>query len=442
MLGVGTAGCGAKRLLGGLISSWKELGMIFTTAIQPPSKRRFRHYGFAMLIGCVTLGCDKVESLVDDAKKDMGVGAPAQNVETPATPAQPAPVAATPQPAGPSADVVLANLKSKAPNVIDDQTLVAVANVPEAAAQITELDLRSNINLTGVGVAAVGKFSNLTKLQISSTPKVETGDFNALGTLNALTELEASNTKISNDNLVALSGLQQLKKLSLAQTALQGPAVGQLSTLPNLEELQLDGTGTDDEALAKLKSLPLKKLTLQRTRISNNGLLTLNDHPTLETLDVGETAITGLAFSKIKLANLRSLNAGKTAFGVEGLMHVRKYPKLEELLLFQAGLALDNGSQWDKRADFKQFPSLRVLNLGANQLSDVGLNALISGCKELEELYLHGTKGISDRGLATLLKCKKLKVLDVVESSVTPNGAKAMKEKMPELVIKHSGGQL
>ena len=102
-----------------------------------------------MLIGCVTFGCDKVESLVDDAKKDMGVGAPAQNVETPATPAQPAPVAATPQPAGPSADVVLANLKSKAPNVIDDQTLVAVANVPGGSnAAVSEYAVTTAATLT------------------------------------------------------------------------------------------------------------------------------------------------------------------------------------------------------------------------------------------------------------------------------------------------------
>ncbi len=286
MLATALAGCIANGLVGRLISFWKELGMTFISAVQPPSKALFRRYGFAMLIGCAALGCDKVESLVDDAKKDMGVGAPAQNAETPAAPSQPAPVAATPQPAGPSADMVLANLKSKMPNQIDDQTLVAVASVPEAAAQVTELDLRSNLNLTGVGVAAVGKFNNMSKLQISSTPKLETADFNALGTLNALTELEASNTKIGNDNLAALSGLQQLKKLSLAQTTIQGAAVGQLASLSHLEELQLNGTGVDDEALAKLKSLPLKKLTLQRSRISNNGLLALNDHSTLEALEI------------------------------------------------------------------------------------------------------------------------------------------------------------
>lgn len=401
--------------------------------------------GRLLLLGCLGVGCDKVETLVGDAKKDMGVGAPAPVVESPSavpassmTPAQPEPT----QPTGPSSESLLTDLKNRPSNLIDDAMLNSVAASSDAATQVTELNLTSNLNVSGAGLAAVSKFSNLTKLQMSGVSKVVSGEFPALAGLKLLNELEADFTQIGNDTLPVLAGLSQLKKLSLAGTKLEGAAASQLATLTSLEELNFAETAVDDATIVALQALPLKKLTLRRTRITNNALAAIGNHPTLEFLDIGETAVTGVGFAKAKFPELRVLIAARTSFGVDGVMNAKRFPKLEELWLYQAGLALDNGSQWDKRADFKAFPSLKLLHVGNNQVSDVGISRLIVGAKHLESLYVNQLQGLTDRGLAEILKCKGLKLLDVSQSSVSSPALLALKEKMPDLVIVNGGSKL
>lgn len=398
-----------------------------------------------LVTGSLIVGCDKVENLVDDAKKDMGVGTPAPIAETPpVVPASATPIAKPePSPAtGPSPESLLTDLKNRPSNLIDDAMLNSIAASSDAASQVTELNLTSNVNVSGAGLAAVAKFSNLTKLQMSGVSKVVAGEFPALAGLKLLNELEADFTQIGNDTVPILAGLSQLKKLSLAGTKLEGGAAGQLATLASLEELNLAETAVDDATIVALQSLPLKKLTLRRTRLTNNALTAIGNHPTLEFLDVGESAVTGVGFAKAKFPELRVLIAARTSFGVEGVLNSKRFPKLEELWLYQAGLILDNGSQWDKRADFKAFPALKLLHIGNNQVSDVGISRLVVGAKHLESLYVNQLQGFTDRGLAEILKCKGLKLLDVSQSSVSGPALLALKEKMPDLVIINGGSKL
>ncbi len=389
----------------------------------------------AFVAGIGSAGCDKVESLVDDAKKDMGVAPPAQVAETPASPTAPATPVAPVQPIGPTPEALLADLNGRTSLLIDDAILTAVANVPDVAQQVTSLNLTSNQAVTNVGLNAVGKFTNLKRLQISGLIKIESKEFGFLAGLKSLTELEGNSTKIGDDALPLIASLPELRKLSLAQTQLQGAAVSQLQALKLLEELILDNTGTDDGGLRALGALPLRSLSVKRARITGVGVAALGDHPTLEILDVSENTIAGAALAKAKFPALRVLSANNTQFGNDGVAIARRFPNLEELRIRNSGAIFDDTKRWDLRTDFKPYPKLRILDVGKNQLSDIGLSKLIVGARHLEELYLTELPSITDRGLEEILKCKGLKLLDLSYTNVTLARIELLKKKMPELII-------
>lgn len=382
----------------------------------------------------LNVGCDKVETLVEDAKNDLGTSAPAPATPTTET-AAPLPTPMPMQPSGPSAADVLRVLRSKASIAIDDTTLQAVALNAEAAGQVTELDLRANLQVTGAGLAAVSKFTNLTKLQLSGIQRPANTDFAVLGTLSALTVLEADQTHIGNDTLSAFGGLSQLKSLSLKGTQVQGAGVATLASLKNLEELYLDSTGTDDAAITAVTALPLKKLSLENTRVTNVGLHAILQSTTIEWLNVGATGVNGAGFAQAKALQLKVLLASRCNIGGVGMVNLRKFNKLEELSLSQASLDMEN----DKRCDFKVFPVLKRLNLGENPLSDIGVKLLISGCKSLETLSLNGQPRVTNLSLAELLKCKTLKTLQLDRTGVNAAGAQEMKKRNPEIEITLDG---
>lgn len=398
---------------------------------------------FGLMVGLGTIGCDKVETLVDEAKKEAGIQQPNVVAEAPkAAPEIATPAVTAPAQTGPSPEALLADLKGRSSQLIDDGLLDAISKNSDAAQQVLELDLTSNREVSGIGLTAISKFSNLKKLKINGAYKIEADSYGVLAALKMLTELDADATTITSQSLGAIASLTELRRLSLAHTNVQGPEFSQLKTLQHLEELQLEKTGIDDAALEPLASLPLRKLSVKASHIRGTSLRAFGAHPTLEELDISENSIPGSAFANAKFPELRKLVAARTQFGNDGVINAKRFPKLEELWLFEVGLVLDNQQQWDKRVDFKAFPALRVLHIGKNQFSDLGVARLIIGAKHLEHLYVNEQAAVTDRILTEFVKQKGLKHLDVTHTSVTRPRAQLLKKQLPDLTIVIDGVKL
>ncbi len=410
-------------------------------------RRWLASWSIVMAVSCATIGCDKVESLVDDAKKEVAnQTAPAAPV--PAAPANTAApvVAPTPAPIVPtvSPDQILAEFRAAPGNGLTDASLAKLAAVPEAAAQITELDLTNNQVVSGTGFSELAKLPNLKTLKIAGMAKLEPQAFNALQQLTGLASLEANNTQLNNSNLSALASMTGLESLNLSQTQVGGNGAAQLSALTNLKELSLSGTTTNDEAINGLKNLPLKVLRLNNAPVTNVGMAVIGDIETLEELTIAFTSITGAGFAKAKFPNLRILNAGEMNFGIDGLINLKRFKNLEEVGLYRAQLVMDNGKQFDAKADsFKGLPKLRSLVLSENGLTDLGVLRFIAGAKELEELKLSGP-GITNQSLKDLLKCPKLRLVDITRTQISEAGvvefkAFVAKQNRPEIVVIRDG---
>lgn len=363
-------------------------------------------------------GCERVQSIVEDVKSEIG-DSPEATVTTDSAPAEPAPVAApapqpslTPVPTPPDPDQLIAGFQQLQPFQIGDADLRKLADVPEAAARITKLDLRGNSEtLTTEGMMLIAEFPNLQQLTLVGR-KVPAAVISAVGEKTQLRELDLTNAPVDPIVANALSGLSHLQRITL------------------------DGTPAGDSAAAAVSSLPIESLSLSGTPLTDAGLQEISKISTLKELVVSNTSVTGLGFRPLKKLNLVKLNASSTQFGVEGLVSIRGMKSLEELHLFAAGIV-----EQPKAKVFTTLPNLRVLNLNSNVISGPGMHQLFKGMKNLEELYLQSTQA-DDSGLAALVGCRKLKLVDVGKTRCTLLGARALKERLPECTIHFAGGSI
>ena len=420
--------------------------MLLHAPMKSLARRRLLSWSIVTAVSCATIGCDKVETLVNDAKQEVATQTAPAPVPAPTN----APAPAVAPVIAPAAVVVppeqiLAEFRTLPSTGITDAALAKLTASPEAASQITELDLTGNFAVTGSGLGELAKLPGLKSLKVAGMGKLQAAEFDSLARVTGLTSLDAASTQINNSNLPALASITGLETLNLSRTQVTGNGAGHLAALTNLKELLLDDTPTNDEAISAIKNLPLRVLRLPHAQVTNAAMAVIGEMTTLEELNISYTAITGAAFAKAKLTNLRILGVGETNFGVDGLIQIKRFKNLEELGMYRAQLHMDDGNlKFDPKADvFKGLPKLRKLNVGANGISDIGVARFIAGAKELEELHL-ALNSISDRGLAELLKCPKLQSVELTGTKVSGTGILALKaavakQKRPEIVVTKDG---
>jgi uncharacterized membrane protein len=95
-------------------------------------------------------------------------------------------------------------------------------------------------------------------------------------------------------------------------------------------------------------------------------------------------------------------------------------------------LKLNNSDPIDF-STLRDFPNLRILNLGHTNLKDDDLG-IFKDLDQLEQLNLYGTK-ITDAGLMKLAECQRLKVLYLWDTKVSESGINELKKKRPKLKI-------
>lgn len=378
---------------------------------------------FSISVSLVTIavlviaGCDKVESIVNDVKSDIA-GTPEPAATPVVAPAQPA-VADVPQtpapqiPVPPNPEEIVAEfLRMSSAGGINDGALQTLADVPEAAAQITELDLRASARtLSGAGLMLVAKLPNLQSLNLAGWA-------------------------VTAEAVAAIGEKTMLREIDLTGSPVGSDVAEALQTATHLQTLKLDGTAVGDSAVRTMSSLPLETLSLADCPLSDAGLEEIGRIRTLRNLNVARTQVTGAGFRALKNLELVKLNATSTRFGVEGLIQIRGMKSLEELYLLAAGIV-----EQPKAKVFTTMPNLRILMLSDNQISGPGMHELFKGLKNLEELYLYRTAA-NDFGLSALVTCRKLKLVDVQHTMCTLSGAQELKKRLPECAIRVDGGSI
>ena len=384
-------------------------------------------------------GCEEVSKAVNDVKSEVSGSSTAS--APPAAPANAAPqtmpsVAVSPAPQNaPTAAEIVERFEKLASYDITDADLTQLCTTPEAGSSIQKIDLTGNRHVTNAGLSQLAALQNLTSLTLTSTD-LPPENLATLGSIPSLKELQISSTKADDSVVAKISAISHLQVLDLSGTLITSAAGASLGQLLELSVLKLGSTAADDQLITMLQNLPLRELRLEKTRVTGASIKEILKIKSLEQLSVDDNNIPGLAWKGASRSNLKSLSVAGTPFGIEGFQAIKGMDSLEFLNAYRAGLVEH------KAADvFGSFPKLRILNVGSNSVTDVGMFEFFKGLKNIEELYLGSNRAISDRGLGALVGLKKLRYVDVNDTNCGQAGALALKEKLPDCKIRTSSGE-
>jgi hypothetical protein len=342
-----------------------------------------------VLIAAVALfvGCDKAQTLLDDARKEAEKTLAAEPAaeEPQAESSEPPvnPMAVTPPtPVAPDSAALIAQWHATPSNQRGD---IAVRNLlaasPESLLEITAFDFRSvGPELTAAGLRLLKDFPLVKSVDCSLHP-------------------------LDAEQMAALCELSQLEDLSLTTCGLSDPQVEPLKKVATLRSLNLTSNHVSDSGLAAIHNLvEVQSLTLANTRVNGASLL------------------------KAKfLGNLKSINVDSTPFS-QGFQALRSAPNLESI-------DVANTSATDEHLKFLgSHKQLRKIRISGNQaITDRGLSFL-EGNPQLESLDIKGT-AITGAGLKFLKGTKKLKELHTRDSRVDFATLTALRKMLPDCTI-------
>jgi serine/threonine protein kinase/Leucine-rich repeat (LRR) protein len=263
-------------------------------------------------------------------------------------------------------------------------------------------------------------------------------------------------------HLRALRGCRKLTELNLTESRLSDDALEPLNALPNIRHLDLNETGLTDGGMVYLKPLAaLEHVTLYNTAIGDDGLAHLAGALELRYVDLGRTKVTDAGFAKLaatctkldgvwlsataitddgltKLADLRelaTLGVSKTRVTDKTLSRLQAHPKLKELDLSECSEITDDGF-----AHLAKCARLGILTLDRTPVTDAGLKHL-APLKGLQFLSLTGT-GVTDAALDTLKGFETLTYLKVSNTKLTENAVRALAKALPKCRIEWNGGDI
>lgn len=219
--------------------------------------------------------------------------------------------------------------------------------------------------------------------KVSAIETKATGTCFAKTTLN-IESITSINSKIDDDGLETISRLPLLKELVIQDESGFSPqGIAHLRNAEHLERLELRNSRTDFGKIREIAKLTgLKSLNLQRNNTLTDSLF-------------GELLRGSL--------NLRSLDISETGVGAKGLDKLNNLKGLKVLAIRILGLNDNN------IANLPQLPDLEDLDVRANN--------------------------ITDQGLLSLARFKKLKVLRTDSRRVTLEAKKELQRKIPGLSI-------
>ena len=202
--------------------------------------------------------------------------------------------------------------------------------------------------------------------------------------------LDLHRTRITDDCLPALARIDRLRRLNLGETQVTSVGLRALAKHPTLGELYLEGTKINDEGVVELETVPLYWLVLSRTKITDSAAKHLGSHANLRRLEVSQTgAGDEVARAASRLQYLEYFSCASTEVGDAGFAAFRGHETLVTLI-----------ADHTKITDRSLAICPKMGNLG---------HLSFAGCR------------ITSKGLAPLIDCKELAVLNLSDTLVEGN---------------------
>jgi len=155
---------------------------------------------------------------------------------------------------------------------VGNDALAAISGAKE----MSKMKLRDCAITTKGIVEHIGKFPNLTALDLSETT-IKDAALAEIGKLEKLEDLNLWHTRVTDEGLRSLTS-SKLKRLNLDDTNIGDGAIEHLSKIEGLEFLHIGKTAVTDEKIGELAKLKnLKDLILTNTTLSKKAVASLQE---------------------------------------------------------------------------------------------------------------------------------------------------------------------
>ena len=244
-------------------------------------------------------------------------------------------------------DPKVVNLQQEFEYIIVNHLLVLTTrNIQTSCNIIRNLSIN---NIPNINIANISLLNNLTSLKINKS--INLYNFDSLSQLN-LNVLHITSCKVVNDNILPIiSNFRNLTELNLSQTEVTNNIITILNRFPNLIYLDLSYTRIRDLSMlrnnANNPSLPnmpdfilsntqtphLQTLILHHTNINYNNLTELYTIGTLQVLNISDCKyITNDIITHInRIPNLIYLNLVNTTLKFGDIARIRQHPRQQRL---------------------------------------------------------------------------------------------------------------
>lgn len=336
----------------------------------------------------------------------------------------------------------LAWFKSIPPNQMTDQALARITSMKSRLDEVTAIDARGS-TVTDTGLATLMKLPALKSLVLDSTTVTDKG-IASLQAVPSLQSLSLNSTRVTDAGLGPLALLPSLLRLELMNCNLTPEAFVAIGKFPALEVLMLDRSRElDDTGLDQIcNASTLKSLSLNEcVGLTDKGLVSLAKAPGLEELRLNRSGISGVglgqAVAKGGLKSLKLLAISATPISLPGARAVNSIKTLESL---DIGLIVGMNDVY-----FLEFvegmKNLKDLNIeGARGIVGQSFAKIKVMSNSLETLNVKDS-GVVDQGLGFLKGHKKLKFIDLSNTSVTLAGVQQFKKLVPTCEILYAGNR-
>lgn len=246
--------------------------------------------------------------------------------------------------------------------------------------------------------------------------------------------LDLGTTGVTDDGMAVVGAYRKLCTLGLVGTEVTDRGLSKLAGLTLLQSLLLRGTNISDEgmqALQHMRNMQTLELSTETGNFSDQGVLYLGRMINLQHLAISGGTISDAGLELIaKFPQLERLYISNHMITDKGLKHLRQIPKLNRLHIGGNFGVTDIGL-----IQLAKLKNLASLEVGSNpNITDAGLKQL-GRMRNLSTLVLDDNLNVTDAGLVHLQRLNKLTYLGLRHTSVTEQGAKALKAKLPQCKI-------
>jgi hypothetical protein len=270
--------------------------------------------------------------------------------------------------------------------------------------------------LTDAGAARLRDFPALAApgaadsfLSVSSARTLTDEALAHIGTLSGVAALDLHMSVFGSPHYTARGVANLCRMTSLEELNVHGPLVTdavlrEIAAIPRLRSLHSQDIASGDDGFIALG----ERITLERLgarvcpRVTDRGFAAVARLPRLASLGLGGPRLTDAAVAP--LVDARALvDLGPVLFGDDAFFYIARIPRLERLTNMYNRSTTDAATR-----HLRNHPTLVHYSAFGTQITDVSLR-ILSGLPTLESVELENCTGISDAGLADLLRLPRLR---------------------------------